>query len=207
MKIIEIVLFCYLHIVLHEVCHFLFFVIQGVQVNKIYIMPIELVISSKIKCRIRINNGFYGVVIPKLKTINDKLIQSIRKKCVVAIVAPSFLHLTLSFIGGIYFFCSESVFGLWLVIINLFMLLQGFYENNSASGDVIGAMKIGKNYDDFIFYLTFVILNDDEIVLNNYFFLKNELIQLIECGNKENEERINSCLIEISNRINGLMHE
>lgn len=49
MKIIEIVLFCYLHIVLHEVCHFLFFVIQGVQVNKIYIMPIELVIWVRTK--------------------------------------------------------------------------------------------------------------------------------------------------------------
>ena len=201
MKIFEILLIFYVHIVLHEMCHVVFFMVQGLSISKIYIFPIEINFSTKTTYKLKVERKYCGMVIPRLKKFDSKT----RLKCEIAIIAPSCIHLIFGIVSLILLSGNQSDFWLLVATINFFMLLQGFYENNSVNGDVQGVIKIWENYYNYIFFLTFVFINDSEINMDFYNFLNGELEKLLENDDIRNKrEEIQKSLIEVNKKKNSV---
>ena len=78
-------------------------------------------------------------------------------------------------------------------------------KKNSVNGDVQGTIKIWENYYNYIFFLTFVFVNDSEINMDFYNFLNGELEKLLENDDiRDKREEIQKSLIEVNKKKNSL---
>lgn len=186
MKILAII---YASIVLHEFGHAFLFKIQGIQIVKIMIFPLEFTRNSnnKWKVKIRFNFFCFGLVVPQIPILNhdvEKEFNSIYKK---ALLAGPCMNAVIIFFSMMFLVIDNYKLLYYVLFLNLFILLNCFSDSTLIMGDIVAYKRISECREIFLLVLFTSYLEDQNGKKENIIYFQNEFSSVL---NKEINSKI-----------------
>lgn len=195
----EFFIILYFSVIAHELGHFVVFLVQGIKVNEIMVFPLRISMSEgKLRVGISGNILYSGLVIPKIPKLDIETENEFKKIYEITLLAGPISNLTIFVVTALVKANYQNGLLDYLLIINMFMIINCFVENVIVLGDFVAYSRIRKCRSTFLLVLATVFLRNERKSKENADYLLIELNK--EIGSQE-EEKIKSKMKDVRETI------
>ena len=136
----KLILFGYIILAVHEILHILGYKICGFKIKFAYIFPI--VYKGKASILQLFLTGVLGLVVPEMNNVEGK---DIKKKMVIAIIAPVVFHVFMGAVCIVLYIKVKNESILDFMLLNILFFLMTIHDSNGVYGDTIAAFHMIKD--------------------------------------------------------------